>query len=97
MFFLGPQCSVIFAVFGVRRLHDLGVSGWRIAVVIFPFMLAYIPAFFPMLYVQPLLARIMFGMCAFFPGRESENRFGLPGSGSPFEIERFEGPQVASS
>lgn len=90
-FFLGFECSVIFAIFGVRRMHDLGRSGWWLVLVVLPFLLAYFPPLFPFLYLHPLVALVLFGMCAFFPGQDKVNRHGPPGSGSPFEIERFEG------
>ncbi|MCB1559387.1 MAG: DUF805 domain-containing protein [Alphaproteobacteria bacterium] len=61
---------VIFGVFVfliplIKRLHDLGKTGWLSALVV-------IPVFGPLIWL------LLFIYCGLFPGQKSENEFGPP-------------------
>lgn len=87
LFFAAFAFSLVVALFGVRRLHDRGISGAWMLLVVAPFILAYIPPLFPLLYMYPIFMVVMLVIAGFVPGEESGNEYGLPGSGSPFPDE----------
>jgi uncharacterized membrane protein YhaH (DUF805 family) len=89
LYFFGFGFSVVFAIFGVRRLHDRGISGKWMIMVVAPFILAYLPPLFPFLYLTPFIIAIMLVIVGAAPGDPRANAYGLPGSGSPFPNERL--------
>lgn len=84
LFFFGFAVALVLAFFGVRRLHDRGISGKWMLLVVAPFPLAYVPFLFPFLYLAPFILLVFFVIVALVPGHEGPNEYGLPGSGSPF-------------
>jgi uncharacterized membrane protein YhaH (DUF805 family) len=84
IFFFAFACSLIVALVGVRRIHDHGHTGLWLLVLVAPFPLAYIPFLFPLVLLQPIAAIVLLVILGFRPGSPDANRYGLPGSGSPF-------------
>ncbi|HLU35585.1 MAG TPA: DUF805 domain-containing protein [Thermomicrobiales bacterium] len=80
--------SLVVGLFGVRRLHDRGISGKWMLLVVGPLLLAYIPPLFPVIYMFPVFLVVLFVIVAFVPGDAGRNTYGAPGSGSPF-VEEF--------
>lgn len=89
-FFGGFAISLIGAFFGVRRLHDMGRSGWWTMFLVQPFLLAWIPVVNIVILAIPLIMAVMFGVFTAGRGTWGPNAYGRPGSGSPFrEDQRF--------
>jgi uncharacterized membrane protein YhaH (DUF805 family) len=90
LFFGGFALSLIGAFFGVRRLHDMGRSGWWTTVLVLPFLLAWVPLVNNVILAVPLIMAVMFGVLTAARGTWGPNAYGPPGSGSPFpEDHRF--------
>jgi uncharacterized membrane protein YhaH (DUF805 family) len=85
--------SLVIGLFGVRRLHDRGISGKWMLLVAGPLLLAYIPPLFPVIYMFPVFLVVLFVLVAFAPGDPGRNTYGAPGSGSPFVNEFRQGQE----
>jgi uncharacterized membrane protein YhaH (DUF805 family) len=91
VFFFGFAFSLIVALFGVRRMHDHGRSGRWLILLVAPFPLAYIPFLFPLLLLHPIATLVLMVIIGLRPGSPDVNRYGPPGSGSPFPDEQESG------
>jgi len=97
VFFTGFGFALVVGFFGVRRLHDLDRPGWWMLFLVLPFPLAYIPILDLLLLLVPFVGIALGMMVGFVPGKPVRNRYGLPGSGSPFENERLQGRTAAGA
>jgi uncharacterized membrane protein YhaH (DUF805 family) len=87
IFFSGFAFSIIVALFGVRRMHDHGHTGLWLLIPVAPFPLAFIPLLSILLLVQPIALLVFIAILGLRPGSPEANRYGPPGSGSPFPDE----------
>lgn len=90
-FFGGFAFSVVLAFVSVRRLHDMDRSGWWTMFLVQPFLLAWFPVVNNLLLAWPLILILWLLLIGSTPGTHGPNRYGWPGSGSPFPAERHAG------